>query len=74
MVSGEKAAVVDDLLLVSPCEVDTVRLYAEVAPAMRLDVFPFGIVRLLVLEETFALEDAIGSHACWLEASMRVTQ
>ena len=28
---------------------------------------------VLVLEHNFALEAAIGSHACWLAASTRVT-
>jgi hypothetical protein len=26
-----------------------------------------------ICEENFALQDAVGSHACWLEVSMRVT-
>ena len=50
--SSEKPAVADDLLLVSPCEVDKVALYAEVSPAMRLDVFPFGIIWAIFLAVT----------------------
>jgi hypothetical protein len=65
-----------DCMMCGPCYTDEMEMYTAAVKksphSFSLSYSPGGGM-VLVFEQDFALEDAIGSHACSLEATMRVS-
>eukprot|EP00729_Bicosta_minor_P028755 gene28755-12115_t len=61
----------EETLLVSPCELQDVRLYKKVDMPMRLDVAPFGLLWALYMGIVFSYApESEGTELWWLGAGL----